>query len=89
MSGAGSDFTTALPIVKHGDPILGKSCSSQKKQVQANYRNQPFVIGELQNETCQASESGDAKKPESFTRTRLQMTQHRVLFGERSGSFQT
>ncbi len=30
MSGAGSDFTTALPIVKHVDPIRGGSCSSEK-----------------------------------------------------------
>ena len=88
MSGAGSDFTTALPIVKHGDPIQAKVCSSEKKLTEADFENQPFVTCRLRNEIRQASVSRKAKKPESFTRVRLVMPQHRVSSGEHSGSFQ-
>lgn len=39
MSGAGSDFTTALPIVKHDDPIEGATCSLEKSSISTKIRN--------------------------------------------------
>jgi hypothetical protein len=42
VSGAGSDFTAALPIVKHDDPIRARSCSSEKKLIEVDSQNRPF-----------------------------------------------
>ena len=84
MSGAGSDFTTALPIVKHDDPIQTGSCSLEKKLIDAYSRNRVASERSTERWPRRLLPSGRCEKPESFTRKSILMPQHRSSSGEHS-----